>query len=112
MKKLLIALAIVVAGVSGCSKKASDTVGKAVIDTALQVSPMDAAMLTEITSNLERACESGKNKFGLSADECTSRLNARKDICVQQTARQFPGTSNLEKMQEMMAAHVECLFKG
>ena len=111
MKKLLIALAVL-AAVSGCSKKAGDTVGKAVIDTALQVAPMDAAMLTEITNNLERACDSGKNKFGLSAEECTNRLNARKDICVQQTAQQFPGTSNLEKMQEMMTAHVDCLFKG
>ena len=112
MKKLLIVLAILVTGVSGCSKKASDAVGKAVVDTALQVAPMDAAMLSEITDNLERACDSGKNKFGLSAEECTSRLHARKDICVQQTAQQFPGTSNLDKMQEMMAAHVDCLFKG
>lgn len=113
MKKLWIALAIAVAGASGCSKEAGDAVGKAVLETALQVTPMDATMLSEITESLERACESGKNKFGLSAEQCSQRLHERKDICVQQTAQKYPGQmSSADRMQEVLSSHVDCLFKG
>ena len=113
MKKRWIALAIAVASVSGCGKTAGDAIGKAVLDTALQIAPMDATVLSEITERLEQACESGKNKFGLSAEQCSQKLNERKDLCVQQTAQKYPGQmSNADRMQEVMSSHVDCLFKG
>jgi hypothetical protein len=121
MKKIMIITAIAAIGLFFFQKyntpelknqeaAPGETVGKAVLNTALQVSEMDAAALAGISEKLETAC--AKNKYGLSENECVLAIRNRKDICTQQTAQNFPGQfSNTDKMQAAVVYYVDCLFQ-
>lgn len=113
MNKIAIAVAIVVIGISGCSKKSNDETGKAVANTALELSPVDMNQLSDITEQLERVCEGDNNKYGLSNEQCIQRLHERKDACVKQTAQLYPGQiSNVDRLEKVMSSHVDCLLKS
>ena len=121
MNKTIIAILIAAAGLIGCHKSVTDTntantenktdtVSKAVINSALQVSEMDASILSGISERLENSCD--RNKFGLSEEACIQAIRTRKDICTQETAQKYPGQiSNVEKMQEVASNYVNCLFQ-
>jgi hypothetical protein len=125
MKKTMIIVAAITAGLMGChsssskvsaeastpnTESASDATGKAMINTALQVSEMDANVFSEISVKLEGSCY--RNKFGLSEDECIRAIRSRKDICTQDTVEKYPGQlSNVETMQAATTNYVNCLFQ-
>ncbi|MES3024538.1 MAG: hypothetical protein V4857_23465 [Pseudomonadota bacterium] len=121
MNKLLIGLLVAAIGAAGCNRQADDVpaattpssageaAGIAVANTALQVSKLDVSALTTITPKLEAAC--ARNKYGLSEAECRQKISERKELCSQQTARQYPGElGNVNRMQEVVATYVDCLL--
>jgi hypothetical protein len=118
VKNTLIAILIAVFSCAACSKKTSDehastdsdNTGKAIVDTALQLSAIDVSALSRITERIEGAC--ARNKYGLSEEACIQTIEDRKDTCIQQTAHEFPGQlANTDRMQEVVASYVECLFQ-
>lgn len=121
MKNILIAIIVIVVSVVGCDKQSSDenkttsdttsdTIGKAVVNTALQVSELDVNALSGITEKLKGSC--AKNKYGLSEDQCIQAIEERKAICMQETAQKFPGQlSNVDRMQAVVSSHLDCLFQ-
>ncbi len=121
MKKILLAIALVVIGVvsyhkffndqheQGTNAK-SDGVGEAVINSALRVSELDVSALSGITEKLKGACS--RNKYGLSENACIQAIEDRKFECSQQTAQQYPGQlSDVNRMQEVASSFVKCIFE-
>ena len=87
-----------------------NSVGDAVVNTALSVSELNVSALSGITDKLEEAC--ARNRYGLSEEECVEAIETRKDACMQQTARRFPGQlSNVSRMQEVVGSYVDCIFE-
>ena len=85
--------------------------GAAVLDTALQVSGMDASVLHDMAGRLEQSC--ARNKYGLSESACIARLREREDGCARTTALHFPGQiGDSGRMQEVMQAYVGCIFEN
>ena len=118
MKKILVAILVILISTAGCSKKTSDehtntnsdAIGKAVANTALQVSEIDLSAISGVSEKIKGAC--ARNKYGLSEEACIQTIEDRKAICVQQTAQKYPGQlSNVDRMQEVVSSHVECLFQ-
>jgi hypothetical protein len=118
VKKILVAIVITLISTAGCRKKAddqhakidSDAAGKAVANTALQVSELDVSALSGVTEKIKSVC--ARNKYGLSEEACIQTIEDRKGICMQQTAQKYPGQlANVERMQEVVASHVGCLFQ-
>lgn len=118
LKKILCAVLTPLLCAVACSKKtteapaqsSSEAAGKAVLNAALQVSELDVSALAAITEKMKSAC--ARNKFGLSEAACVEVLERRKDGCLQETAQQYPGQlANADRMQEVVASHVACLFE-
>lgn len=121
MKKILITLAVIVIGITACDQQSTDepknnnatninSAEKAVINTVIQASELDVSALSGTTEKLKAAC--AKNKYGLSEDDCIQTIEKRKDLCIQQTAQKFPGQlSNVDRMQEVVSNHLDCLFQ-
>ena len=118
MKKILIVILVTLISTVGCSKKTSDAhassdsdaAGKVVANTALQVSEIDVSALSGISEKIKGAC--ARNKYGLSEGACIQTIEDRKEICLQQTAQKYPSQlANVDRMQEVVASHVECLFQ-
>lgn len=121
-KTLAIALIALVASV-GCSRSSGhggkDEVGanapgnssvEVAANAVLGAAELDVSALSGITEKLEGAC--ARNKYGLSEEECVETIRTRKDACMQQTARQFPGQlSDLSRMQEVVGSYVGCIFE-
>jgi len=117
MKKI-IAILVMTVSLVGCNRASSDEpaetkadiVGKAVLNTALQVSDLDASVLSGIADKLEGSCS--RNKFGLTEEACIQKIRDQKNTCTQQTAEKYPGQlSNVDRMQEVMSSFVNCIFK-
>jgi len=118
MKKILVAILTILISTTGCSKKTnsedadanSDEIGKSVTNAALQVSGIDVSTLSGVTEKIKGACS--RNKYGLSEEVCIQTVDDRKDFCMQQTAQKYPGKlSNVDRMQEVISSHIECLFQ-
>lgn len=117
LKKILCAVLLPLLCAVACSKKttepaqsSSEAAGKAVLNAALLVSELDVSALAAITEKMKSAC--ARNKYGLSEAACVEVLERRKDVCLQQTAQKYPGQlANVDRMQEVVASHVACLFE-
>jgi len=115
--KILFVIYAVLIVTVGCSKQASseqkdansDAVGKGIANTALQVSELDVSALSGINEKLKGAC--ARNKYGLTEEDCIQKIDERKETCMQQTAQKYPGQlANVDRMQEVISSHVECLL--
>ena len=118
MNKILSVILVTLISTAGCSKKTSeaqaigdsDAAGKAIANTAFQVSGIDVSALSGVTEKIKGVC--ARNKYGLSEEACIQKIDDRKEICLQQTAQKYPGQlANVDRMQEVVASHVECLFQ-
>jgi hypothetical protein len=123
MKKTLAVIIIALIASVGCSKHSShgnkdevsanapdNSAGEAVANAVLSAADMDVSALAGVTDKLEGAC--ARNKYGLSEEECVEAIRTRKDACMQQTARQFPGQlSDVSRMQEVVGSYVGCIFE-
>lgn len=95
---------------SSSTESNSDAAAKAAINTALQVSELDASVLSKVADRLEGSCS--RNKFGLSEDACIQAVRQRKDICTNEIAQKYPGQiSNVDRMQEVASGFVNCVFE-
>ena len=111
--KTILAVAVFVLVAFVAYKKLSgpsdQSTGRAAVDVALKVSEVDASVLEGMTEKMSSAC--ARNKYGLSEQDCIQRIESRKNICLQETAHAFPGQiGNVERMQEVLSSHVECLL--
>jgi hypothetical protein len=123
MKKILAVVIIALIAGVGCSKQSGhgnkdevaanapdNSSGEAAANAVLSVADLDVSALSGITNKLEGAC--AKNKYGLSEEECIEAIQTRKNACMQQTARQFPGQlSDVSRMQEVVGSYVGCIFE-
>ncbi|MCX7098315.1 MAG: hypothetical protein NTV43_10480 [Methylococcales bacterium] len=98
------------AGTDQTGLSASDRIGKAVLNSALQVADLDASILLDVSEKLKKSC--AKNRYGLSESECVDTIDERNEICTQDTAQAFPGQiADADKMQSVVAHFVDCLFE-
>lgn len=80
-------------------------------DAMLAASGADTTMLHNLSDSLERNC--ARNKYGLSEQECVTRVQERADDCATRTARQYPGQiQDTSRMQIVVKAHVDCILAG
>jgi hypothetical protein len=121
MRKKIITFIIVITNLTGCyqfstdvntidANAKTDTVDKAVDNSALQVFQLDVSAVSEISAKLEKSCY--RNKFGLSEEACIQVVRIRKNICMQEAAQKYSAKiSNTERMRETTSSYVNCLFK-
>lgn len=84
--------------------------GKLIANAALEASDADASMLANLSGRLEKHCE--RNKYGLSESECIARIRDSGDACASEVALRFPGKiGNVDRMQEIVQAHADCIFE-
>lgn len=85
--------------------------GVAVLNTALQASALDSAVLHRLPERLERGCAERRNKYGHSEAECVARVRAHGRDCADEMGRRYPGRiGDAARMDTIVRAYADCVF--
>ncbi len=110
---LLVALFVVkqlVFSSKGTNGAESQREGEKIYETAAKISGIDVSAFDELPERLERAC--ARNKYGLTEEQCVLAIRARKEVCAQGTAQEYPGPlSDANRMQSAVKYYLSCIFE-